>query len=124
MCVTCNDGTLSVAIQQLSKEIFEINVEKGWEPDKKRTVGDEVALLHSEVSEIFEAYREWGFDDATADPEPNSLPKPEGMGSEYADLFIRILHYTTVHGIDLIQETRRKIEYNKTRSFRHGGKNL
>jgi NTP pyrophosphatase (non-canonical NTP hydrolase) len=142
MCKECNDGTLSVALHRLTDEILENNQRLGWEPDPKRTFGDEIALLHSEVSEAFEAFRQWGLDDKTG-PEEHHLgcakvmlgateacncpippPKPEGVGSEFADIFIRLLHYSRVHDIDLIAETRRKMNYNKTREYRHGGKNL
>ena len=70
-----------------------INEAKGWF-DSDRTFGDDMALLHSEVSEAFEAFRKHGTEDVTLS-DGNSggfTPKPEGVGSELADVLVRILH--------------------------------
>lgn len=102
---------------------------KGWEPDPNRTFGDECALLHSEVSEALEAYRRWGVTDQTPDPTYREFLmdqplKPEGVASEFADVLIRLLHYSNVHGFDLEAEFERKMRYNETRAWRHGGRAL
>lgn len=52
------------------------------------------------------------------------LPKPEGVGSELADTLIRLLDTADVFGIDLGFEYERKVAYNRTRSFQHGGRTL
>jgi len=91
---------------------------KGW--DGPITFGECMALLHSEVSEALEAYREFGTDDIT----DAITRKPEGVGSEFADIFIRLLDDCQRYGIDLEAEFRRKMDYNWTRDYRHGGKRL
>lgn len=114
------------AIEEYQAEIREINEANGWF-EGERSFGDDIALLHSEVSEMYEAYREWEFEDATAQAVASitgevALPKPEGVGSECADVLVRLLDTCERHGIDLRWELERKLEHNRTRGHRHGGK--
>jgi len=111
-------------LEEMQAEIKQVNEMNGWF-DKTRTFGDDIALLHSEVSEMFEAFREHGLEDVTALPfKPGWLPKPEGVGSEAADILIRLLDTCDRQSIDLRAEYERKIAHNKTRGHRHGGKNI
>lgn len=103
----------------MGHEVYTWACAKGWEPDNDRRFGDEIALLHSEVSEALEAYRRWKFHDPTS-----ADGKPEGVGSEFADVLIRLVHYAHVHGIDLEAEYERKMAYNSRRPWRHGGRHL
>ncbi len=107
------------SLATMAKEVGAWSIRKGWDPDPKRTFGDEIALLHSEVSEALEAYRDWKFDDPTQEG-----GKPEGVASEFADVLIRLLHYSHIHSIDLEQEYERKMAYNEQRPWRHGGRVL
>lgn len=52
--------------------------------------------------------------------DPKQPDKPEGFGVELADVIIRILDFCAGYGINIDALVNMKIEYNKTRPFRHG----
>src|SRR3546814_6752737 len=54
----------------------------------------------------------------------DGVSKPEGVGSEMADIFIRLMDEVERSGIDLEWEVTRKLAYNRTRGHRHGGKRV
>lgn len=116
---------------------------KGWRKDI--TFGEEIALLHSELSEALEAFRVMGIeerlefragpgegfsrllpDDLNAQRwmEQGMIPKPLGVASELADTLVRLLDTCARHDIDLFGEFRKKMNYNWTRAYRHGGRAL
>jgi hypothetical protein len=177
----------------MTVEVQDWCLEKGWY-DAPVSFGEAMALLHSEVAEASDAWRRWGLADATPHfgeasldtnpgaPAVSATAKPEGVGSEFADIFIRMLddaarfkvrlrtvpgvygisesfleNMNTLHtliarvseinaagdsawraafqevlaflhqccekyGIDLHAEYERKMAYNRTRPYRHGGK--
>ena len=92
-------------LAQMTAEVVENNTAKGWY-ENCATFPEAMAMLHSEVSEALEAWRIWGLEDGTAGsaitPGGNTGAKPEGVGSEFADIFIRLLDDAWLFGqIDL-----------------------
>lgn len=72
-----------------------------------RNKGEMFALMHSELSEAFEAERKNLNDD--------HLPHRKGVEVELADLLIRAMDYAGEYGLDLDGAIAEKRAYNKTR---------
>lgn len=94
--------------------------EKGWN-EKEITQGEWIALAHSELSEALEAYRDPGLPGLQV---AYVNGKPEGVRIEMADCLIRILHWFARHGLSANDYVAIKMNYNKTRPYKHGGKSL
>lgn len=73
-----------------------------------------IALIHSELSEAVEALRD-GYVETY-----HVGDKPEGFPVEIADAVIRIGDLCGWLGIDLDAAVEAKMEFNRTRPFRHG----
>jgi hypothetical protein len=90
--------------------------------------GNRQMLIVGELSEGHEEIRGGHPDDETyyaagaKHPDNGILQKPEGVPSEYADVFIRLMDECGKAGIDLAAAVKEKLEYNNTRSPLHGGK--
>ena len=109
-------------IDEYVKISYNNAVEKGWH-EQERSVGDLIALMHSELSEALEEYRN-GHDTTEVYYNPDKPKKPEGIPIELADCVIRIFDFCGKYGIDLEEALNEKIIYNKSRPHRHGGKKV
>jgi len=81
---------------------------KGWR-DEPILFDEAMELLHTEVAEISDAWRLWGLADHTdrrteEQEQLGEWPKPEGVGSECADVLIRLLDDCVLFGCDLDAE--------------------
>lgn len=110
------------ALSRYGARVEEINRANGWY-DSARSFGDDVALLHSEVSEAFEEFRAGEPLDRNRYVQTGGpLPKPEGVPSELADIFIRLVDTARRCGVDLDAAVEEKLAFNLVRGYRHGGK--
>lgn len=108
-------------INELIKTAHSIAKEKGWH-DKKISHLEFAALVHSEISEFVEDVRDNIGEFYYLDEHKNS--KPRGKLIEIADVVIRIADYCGAMGWDLESAIEAKMEFNKTRPYRHGGKSI
>lgn len=127
-------------IKTLIKEAHKTAISKGWH-EQDRDFGSLIALMHSELSEALEDYRnghgiteiyyeckntcginhDCNFPD---DCKTCKHGKPCGIPIELGDCIIRIFDTCGKYGIDLEKAIELKMAYNKNRPYRHGGKRV
>ena len=131
------------SIADWTQEIHQTNIEKGWWHNEHGELVDRnpleiQMLIVSEVAEACEEARKGKpalyFNTPTGMVTMNDLAgsmnlsvgdvlqKPEGELSEMADVVIRVMDYCGRKGWDLERAIASKVEFNKTRPARHGGK--
>lgn len=123
--------------ETLQQKIHATARSHGWwpqldtkDPDQRRqlvllTIGEKLALIHSEISEALEEYRDPNASLVSVRAGENG--KPEGFLVELADAVIRIYDLAGavadahgLPGLDLDYVIRMKMEFNENRPFRHG----
>ena len=107
-------------VNDLVKDSFQNAKDHGWH-DSNRSIGDLICLMHSELSEALEEHRNGRAPNEVYFNEQKPQ-KPEGIPVELADCIIRIFDFCGLHDIDLESVLKQKMEYNRTRPYRHGNK--
>ncbi len=92
------------------KEIIDIIMiqakEKGFGTKPEEiNVAEKIALIHSEVSEAFEAYRH------------KNIKGKDGFEEELGDVVQRVLHLCGIMKIDIEKSILSKIKHNKERKW-------
>jgi NTP pyrophosphatase (non-canonical NTP hydrolase) len=111
-------------INYLRDTCFDLASRKGWHdqhvPTDDQTFVTLLCLIHSELSEVLQAFRDGS--------EPQTLThidgKPDGIPVELADVIFRIMDLCGLYSIDIGRAVTAKLLYNESRTYRHGGKRI
>ena len=104
----------AIEFDAVAQEVNHIAIEKGWWKGE-RNEGELIALMHSELSEALEAIR-------NGNPPDDKIPEFTGVETELADVIIRIMDMAAAKGYRVGEAVIAKINYNKNRPYKHGGK--
>ena len=111
-------------LEALMLDCRNIARDHGWEADcrsRPELFSEKMLLIISEIIEALEEYRNNHIISEIYKHLYNP-DKPEGVPIELADAIIRILDFCAANEIDIVRALELKMEYNKTRPYRHGNK--
>ena len=108
-------------LKTIAEQVHSNSIDKGWWTTNFNIL-EKLALIHSEVSEALEEYRNPDNTDFSKVKYDKSGKVPEGFAIELADIIIRTLDLAVHLHINIEQVVLEKMSYNSTRPYRHGGK--
>jgi NTP pyrophosphatase (non-canonical NTP hydrolase) len=96
----------SLTLQQLTELVMQQAKEKGFGTTAEELdVPEKIALIHTEVSEAYTAYRH------------KNLTGKDGFEEELGDIIQRVLHMCGSLDIDVEAAILKKLEFNKGRTW-------
>jgi NTP pyrophosphatase (non-canonical NTP hydrolase) len=97
---------MDLTIKEVTEAVLDLAKKKGFGTQPKEiNVAEKIALIHTEVSEAYEAYRK------------KNINGKDGFKEELADALIRICHLCGVFKVDIEKEIRKKMKINQGRKW-------
>jgi len=110
------DKAFEMAFRIMTKKAFRIACEHGWWPESEAVNhGEQLALMHSELSEALEFLRH-------GNGPSDHIARFSGLEEELADVVIRIMSYAGRCNLRVSEAIVEKMKFNEGRPFKHGGK--
>lgn len=94
------------SLSNITDLVMQLAKDKGFGSSPSEIIlAEKIALIHSEVSEAYEAYRK------------QNINGQDGFKEELADVVIRVIHLCGIFEIDIQAEILKKLEFNKNREW-------
>ena len=102
------------SFKSMQKRVTDISNSHGWVVTRENLL-EKILLMHTELSEAVESLR-------LGDPPSDHIPSFSGVEEEFADVIIRIMSVAEQLELRVAEAIEAKTDFNKTRSYKHGGK--